>query len=193
MGGCRWVLQAVAVRARTRGACRAARPAALAAAPHGAGGGAGWLLGAVAAPAEDMDDVIDVMSLTSSRSDGDEPEYEVEAIRKMVREDGAAQFLVKWKGYDEETWEPEENLTSCKDLLDEFLDKLGSNEAAACGSDEDEPEYEVEAIRKMVREDGVPKFLVKWKGYGDEDNTWSPRDIPAAKTCSTSFSTSWSQ
>ena len=130
--------------------------------------------GPVAAPSEDMDDVIDVMSLTSSRSDGDEPEYEVEAIRKMVREDGAAQFLVKWKGYDEETWEPEENLTSCKDLLDEFLDQLGSNEAAAYGSDGAEPEYEVEAIRKMVREDGVPKFLVKWKGYGDEDNTWEP-------------------
>ena len=30
------------------------------------------------------------------------------------------EFLVKWKGYDKPTWEPEENLTNVPGLLLEF-------------------------------------------------------------------------
>ena len=30
------------------------------------------------------------------------------------------EFLVKWKGYDKPTWEPEENLMNVPDLLLEF-------------------------------------------------------------------------
>ena len=30
------------------------------------------------------------------------------------------EFLVKWKGYNKPTWEPEENLTNVPDLLLEF-------------------------------------------------------------------------
>ena len=55
--------------------------------------------------------------------DGQEPEYEVESIkdhRKDAR--GRSRYLVKWKGYtdNECTWEPENNLTHCAQLLQNY-------------------------------------------------------------------------
>ena len=48
--------------------------------------------------------------------------YEVEAIRgsRIVR--GKKEYHVKWKGYkeSENTWEPAENLETCKNLVKEF-------------------------------------------------------------------------
>ncbi|CAO1621149.1 unnamed protein product [Sympodiomycopsis kandeliae] len=42
--------------------------------------------------------------------------------------------------------------------------------------DDDEPEYEVEKIldHKFVAKTGTHKFLVKWLGYPDSENTWEP-------------------
>jgi hypothetical protein len=49
-------------------------------------------------------------------------EYQVERItdRSTDKETGGTLFKVKWKGYDEETWEPLENLTSCRQYIEEF-------------------------------------------------------------------------
>ena len=52
-------------------------------------------------------------------------------------------------------------------------------------------EYEVEAIldSKMIR--GKPHFLVKWKGYGDHDNTWqTEEDLRNSQDLLASFQTS---
>lgn len=61
-------------------------------------------------------------------------EYEVEAIldcrdvpkivpiskkNKVLKE-----YLIKWKGYDEETWEPESNLEHCQAILKKFKKKM---------------------------------------------------------------------
>ena len=40
---------------------------------------------------------------------------------------------------------------------------------------EGEEEYEVEAIIDHKREKGTWWYLIKWKGYGPESNTWEPR------------------
>lgn len=41
--------------------------------------------------------------------------------------------------------------------------------------DEDGPIYEVERIlAKRLNEEGIPLFLVKWKGYDDKMCTWEP-------------------
>lgn len=53
----------------------------------------------------------------------DEPVYEVERIldhRKV--QNGKILYLVKWKGWPNEssTWEPEENLTNCKQMLGNY-------------------------------------------------------------------------
>lgn len=41
-------------------------------------------------------------------------------------------------------------------------------------SDEEEEAYEVERILAEKVEDGVTKYLVKWRSYADEECTWEP-------------------
>ena len=68
--------------------------------------------------------------------DDDEDEedvYKVEAILDMEKRRGKAYFLVKWEGYDDEadnTWEPEAHLTTCPNLMQEFLSKRAAEQAA---------------------------------------------------------------
>lgn len=70
----------------------------------------------------------DELSTSSAESEteksGSEQEiYEVERIVRRRKKRGVWMYRVKWKGFDtkENTWEPEENLTSCKEMLENFL------------------------------------------------------------------------
>ena len=51
-------------------------------------------------------------------------EFEVEQILsyriKKVKGKYRKEYLIKWKDYDEISWEPEQNLTHCQDLLNEY-------------------------------------------------------------------------
>ncbi|XP_074248560.1 testis-specific chromodomain protein Y 1-like [Saimiri boliviensis] len=51
-------------------------------------------------------------------------EFEVEAIvDKRQNQKGKTEYLVRWKGYDkqDDTWEPEQNLTNCRECICDFI------------------------------------------------------------------------
>ncbi|XP_017754388.1 PREDICTED: chromo domain-containing protein cec-4-like [Eufriesea mexicana] len=65
-----------------------------------------------------------------TKQDGNnEKEYEVERIVSQRTIKGRRQFLVRWKGYDEDsdTWEQEKDL-NCLELIEEFLAENAENE-----------------------------------------------------------------
>ena len=49
-------------------------------------------------------------------------EYEAEAILDFKRIRGRPYYLIKWNGYadEENTWEPDTNLTNCRELIHRF-------------------------------------------------------------------------
>ena len=47
-------------------------------------------------------------------------EYEVEAIVGHKISKSVIKYKIKWTGYDSTTWEPEENLTNCLELLNSY-------------------------------------------------------------------------
>lgn len=70
---------------------------------------------------------------TSIRKDpDDEKEYEVEKIVGQRTIKGRRQFLVRWKGYgeDSDTWEQEKDL-NCTKLIEQFLEEDGESEQNA--------------------------------------------------------------
>lgn len=56
--------------------------------------------------------------------------YQVEEILGRKSESGQVFYRIKWSGYSSQynTWEPEENLANCRDLIEEFMEKDTSKE-----------------------------------------------------------------
>nr|XP_016848122.1 PREDICTED: M-phase phosphoprotein 8 isoform X1 [Anolis carolinensis] len=59
-------------------------------------------------------------------SDDEEDVYEVEKILDVKTEGGKILYKVRWKGYppDDDTWEPEQHLEDCREVLLEFQKKI---------------------------------------------------------------------
>ncbi|XP_056642274.1 chromobox protein homolog 5-like isoform X1 [Diorhabda sublineata] len=123
------------------------------------------------------------------QNDEDDSQYEVEKIieEKIIR--GIRHYLIRWKGYEEEsdTWEPEDTL-NCPDIIADFKEnkkktkgkkdkhskKVTKGESADWDENED---FEVERILEVHhRRDGKREFLVSWKGYSAKDNSWEPEE-----------------
>ena len=72
----------------------------------------------------------------------EEASFEIEAIVDDAMIDGVLHYRVKWLGFgqEEDTWEPEENLTACQDLIELYRAEKESKEAE--GSTKNESEYD---------------------------------------------------
>nr|CAI5840763.1 unnamed protein product [Callosobruchus analis] len=94
----------------------------------------------------------------------------------MVR--GVRHYLIRWKGYEEEsdTWEPE-NTLNCPELINAFKEqkknkKTGKDSKSKQKEDADEEDWD---------ENQDFEFLVSWKGYGAADNSWEPEEHMSCK------------
>merc|ERR1719500_1609780 len=108
-------------------------------------------------------------------------EYEVETIVSKRLRKGKAEYLVKWKGWedpDDNTWEPIGNL-ECHELIEDYEKKHG-------GADSSEPKSKsakkpdtrpkgfargltAEKIIGATNDPGELYFLIKWKGSDEAD------------------------
>lgn len=115
---------------------------------------------------------------------------------------GVRHYLIKWKGYNDDgnTWEPETTL-NCPDLIDEYhkskpdtpskkrsktskdnksnkkQKKDSKNDKKGEEDGDSETEYEVDKILDVYyKKNGKREFLVHWKGYSAQDNSWEPED-----------------
>jgi hypothetical protein len=60
---------------------------------------------------------------SDSESAGEGSEYEVEKIVNAKKKKGTILFQVKWKGFKELTWEQEDNLGNCAELIYNYRNK----------------------------------------------------------------------
>jgi hypothetical protein len=95
-------------------------------------------------------------------SDDEEQDWEVEKILDKRVHRGKTEYLLKWKNFTvkQATWEPAGG-GNFKDLIKKFEE-----------SKKEDEEYVVERILDKRMKGGKAEYLLKWKGYADNDATW---------------------
>ena len=92
------------------------------------------------------------------------------------------QYLVKWKGFGNEqnTWESRQRIPS--KLIESFEEEQRiKNQSLQTGpnGNQNELEEKLYVIEKLLEKRYLwnirCQYLVKWKGYGNEHNTWEPK------------------
>lgn len=117
----------------------------------------------------------DQRASTSIKKDADsEKEYEVEKIVGQRTIKGRRQFLVRWKGYgeDSDSWEQEKDL-NCIKLIEEFLEDEGEN-------DQNTEQNIIEKPSKNAAKTKSPKTEKKSKKFRSSMKKDSENDKQAA-------------
>ena len=90
-----------------------------------------------------------------------EDEYEVEKILKKRKIGKRVEYQVKWKGWDREedlTWEPEENLSSSRELISKFESQEEEEEdLALCEEDDCQRIFTTQTAASRHKDETHPK------------------------------------
>ena len=116
-------------------------------------------------------------------------EWVVEAVEDEKLEGGRNEFLVRWEGYAERTWECEEFMDNARDKIEEFRKKKQITEQRKSKEKKqedmeegkEEEQYTVERILEMKVQNGQKSFLIKWEGFekptlGTRNQSWERND-----------------
>jgi hypothetical protein len=81
----------------------------------------------------DKSDVAQEDPVPLKSTDEEDREFEVERIIGHKEKKSGLFYRVKWKGFDvsESTWEPEDNLLDCSELIDEYFSKKAQEQEKA--------------------------------------------------------------
>ncbi|XP_044761418.1 probable chromo domain-containing protein LHP1 [Coccinella septempunctata] len=124
----------------------------------------------------------------------EEEEYEVESVVDEKTIKGIRYYLIRWKGYGEEsdTWEPASTL-NCPEALQEYRKKKSNTKSPGDKSkkvaankvkktlepqewDENEDFEVVRILDVHFKRDGKREFLVAWKGFSQKYDSWEPEE-----------------
>lgn len=121
--------------------------------------------------------------------------WEVEAIKAMKMVNEKTWYQVLFEGSKKPQWEPEDNLAGCRELIDNFLmeEKLRLvQEEEKRRREEEEGKYEVQRILEVKFKKGEAReFLIRWKGHGEDMDSWEPEDNLDCKDLIGKFMQKW--
>jgi hypothetical protein len=93
----------------------------------------------------------------NENDENDDEEYEVEKILdRKFSSNGITQYLIKWKNYPENTWQPKKDLINCKNLIQQFRR-------------ENPPALVVKDMQKQLP---LPKFFPQPQDYYKKVSLW---------------------
>ena len=110
--------------------------------------------------------------------DGCDPVMEVEKVKSHKGKGKKVKYLIKWKGYEEMTWEPLKHLTGCKEAIQEYWTQVKKPKASvaydnkyrAYVAHEDTNDH-AKAIQYLIRSEKVDGDVSQWmQGYVHELN-----------------------
>jgi len=126
-------------------------------------------------PLKDLEDVDaklanDDESEDKEDEESEEEEYEVEEILDGRVRKGKTEYLIKWKGYDNEednTWEPDENI-DCEDKIIDFEKNRKNKEEKAVVSKEKKSEVTGKKKVKYAESSSEEESESDWDGDSDD-------------------------
>merc|ERR1712226_384288 len=106
--------------------------------------------------------------------------YEVENIvDKRTGKGGITEYLIKWKDQSDSknSWK-QIDVDKYKDLIENYEAERKIKARKIVVDDDSEVEDEEFVVRKIIdkREtaDNKKEYLIKWKGFSDDHDTWEP-------------------